>query len=206
VAVAYKIRAAKKKAKERAQAEHKAQFMDAFKKYDEDGTGKLCKDEVSAAIADVNGEPPSEQELEFVMRQADAGSDGRLGPEEFAEALDAWQCYLDDFKDPNSEMNHLFNEFDTDNDGQLDKTQLAKLLASYTDGKEVPEKEVDAVMMQAGGEDGQINKMELRLAVATWFQRSYSSFEGNVEEDDVEENLSKEGANKKRGSAMCAVL
>uniref|UniRef100_A0A7S0HT32 EF-hand domain-containing protein n=1 Tax=Hanusia phi TaxID=3032 RepID=A0A7S0HT32_9CRYP len=62
----------------RAYLQNKSQIDEAFKKYDQDGSGKLEFDDLKKLLTDLNdGTPPSDKEVQEVMDKAD-GKDGQF--------------------------------------------------------------------------------------------------------------------------------
>jgi len=67
----------------------------------------------------------------------------------------------------------LYNRYDTDNSGELDREQLKKLLTDLNDGLEIIDEEVDDIMLVADtGKSGTIDKTELIKAISVWFSET----------------------------------
>mmetsp|Transcript_78904 Transcript_78904/g.226082 ORF Transcript_78904/g.226082 Transcript_78904/m.226082 type:complete len:191 (-) Transcript_78904:159-731(-) len=133
VAAARAAKDARKRAKQRCADERKALLGSIFQKYDDAKDGLMTKDQVGLAIFEKTGELPSTEELDFVFLVADQQpKDGKLNQQEFSEAVIAYECYLEDFRNPDNDFAKLFDELDTDNSGGLNKEQLRNLLEWYS--------------------------------------------------------------------------
>ena len=108
------------------------------------------------------------------MSIADHYGDGQVEREDMCEAVATWQALLND----ESLIAERFHEYDTDQSGGLNETQLAEVLKDLNGGVAVPPEEVKQVFTQADGkgpkqvEDGVINEAELKVAVAVRSQTS----------------------------------
>lgn len=164
---------ARKRAKQRCADERKALLGSIFQKYHVAKDGLLTKDQLGLAIFEKTGELPSTQELDFVFLVADQQpKDGKINLQEFSEAIIAYECYLEDFRNPDNDLSKLFDELDTDNSGGLNKEQLRNLLERYSSDGQVKDGDVEDFMRQADlCCDGEINRIELKLALAMWFQK-----------------------------------
>mmetsp|Transcript_170205 Transcript_170205/g.545862 ORF Transcript_170205/g.545862 Transcript_170205/m.545862 type:complete len:205 (+) Transcript_170205:102-716(+) len=173
VAAARAAKDARKRAKQRCADERKALLGSIFQKYDDAKDGLMTKDQVGLAIFEKIGELPSTEELDFVFLVADQQpKDGKINLQEFSEAVNAYECYLEDFRNPDNDFSKLFDELDTDDSGGLNKEQLRNLLERYSSEGQVKDEDVEDVMRQADlGGDGEINRIELKLALAMWFQK-----------------------------------
>ena len=102
------------------------------------------------------------------MSIADHYGDGQVEREDMCQAVATWQALLND----ESLIAERFHEYDTDQSGGLNETQLAEVLKDLNGGVAVSTEEVKQVFSQADGkgpkklEDGVINEAELKVAVA----------------------------------------
>jgi len=193
---------ARRRAKKRAEKERATKWEGLFKKADLDGTGNISRDEVAAFIEEQDGRTPDATELTFIMNVSDTNPpEGRLGVEEFAEAITAWQCYKEEFS-KGSHLSVLFDECDVDKTGNLNQEQLQTLLGRYSHTT-VGDDDAAAVLKQAdaiGDGNGRIHRIELQLALALWFQR----YAQTVHIDEPVEGEGEEGEKPK--SKSCAIL
>jgi Ca2+-binding EF-hand superfamily protein len=148
-----------------------------LQQYDTDNSGKLSKDQMIKLLTDLDsstpaGTPPSEEELEFVIKSADyTGSflgfaDGSIDAEEIESAIVAWQTYTS----KRSEIDEVFAKFDVSKTGQLDKTELKNYLTALNGNIPVSDAEVDWVMKISDlSQTGQLNKPEVLRATAEWY-------------------------------------
>mmetsp|Transcript_9405 Transcript_9405/g.21381 ORF Transcript_9405/g.21381 Transcript_9405/m.21381 type:complete len:196 (-) Transcript_9405:177-764(-) len=166
-------REARKRAKERDDAERKARARQIFASFDKDSSGALSSKEVSQMLTQLgDGTPPTEAELAFIMHTSDTRPPaGHLGAEEFASALSSWRCYQSEFSEPTSMGYVMFERHDTDKTGWLNRAQLKGLLA---DLKGEPISDVDVEWVMSKGDimkDNKISKLEFKMVVAAWFQK-----------------------------------
>ncbi|CAJ1404844.1 unnamed protein product [Effrenium voratum] len=62
-----------------------------FKKFDPESTGYLEKDQLEAMLSDLSGgQEVTEDDLDFVLDQADVNRDGRISKMELNQAIAAW--------------------------------------------------------------------------------------------------------------------
>merc|ERR1712190_100422 len=67
-----------------------------IQEFDKSKTGNLTKDEVAAYLQSLNGDKPvSPEELEMVMKEADAMGDGSINTMELAMATSLWYGYVE---------------------------------------------------------------------------------------------------------------
>mmetsp|Transcript_80506 Transcript_80506/g.180111 ORF Transcript_80506/g.180111 Transcript_80506/m.180111 type:complete len:211 (-) Transcript_80506:98-730(-) len=157
-----------------------------FKKYDTNNTGKLEEDQIRNLLTDMDdttpvGTEPTEEELAFILKVADASGDGCLHFYEVEYALRAWAVYTK----RRQQMEDKLIEFDKSGTGTLSWEELRTLLVDLNNGSPVDSMEVDWVMAEADiFGDGQIHKTELVMAIAAWYS--------HVE--------------KKQNSKMCTIL
>lgn len=104
----------------------------------------------------------------WVLKQA-GSADDNLDANEILPAIQAWQAY----KHNEPFINAVFEKFDTDRTGKLNKDQLRALLTELDDGNPPSNEEVDWVMACADAQDGDndnaIDRTELMYAISLWF-------------------------------------
>lgn len=150
-----------------------AAFVDAvFAKYDTSEDGLLGLDEMQELLTKLNeGDPPSETEVDLIVKAVDrrGGSrDGSIDKAELREAMLEWRNY----KAHAEFIDEKFAQYDTDNSGTLDRSQMRRLLTDLNEGVEVSDTDLDLVLgFSDKGEvkDGMIDKTELVQAIAVWF-------------------------------------
>lgn len=158
-----------------AQREHKLLrrhyecSQDLVKTYDESGSGKLHRHEVRNLLVNLNDEVQvSDDELNFVMKVADANGDQSICPSEMSALLSCW----DNYQKSRNEIEQHFSKHDPSGTGRLDKQQLKRLLTEVNRGQPVSDEEVQWVLSQADVlKNGVITKPELRRALALWESR-----------------------------------
>eukprot|EP00931_Biecheleriopsis_adriatica_P110104 TRINITY_DN84388_c0_g1_i1.p1 TRINITY_DN84388_c0_g1~~TRINITY_DN84388_c0_g1_i1.p1 ORF type:complete len:206 (-),score=59.87 TRINITY_DN84388_c0_g1_i1:124-741(-) len=163
-----------------------------LKKYDQNKSGKLERDEVSKLLTDLDhstpaGTPPTEEELNFIMAVADDSGDGSLQRKELENAIKSWSLYTS----KRAELEKALKQFDTSGSGALERNELQEYLKSLNGGKPVSDEEVDWVMEEAdvmkeqGGKE-RITQTELLIASTLWY--------GHIEKK------------KKQKSSTCSLL
>eukprot|EP00747_Dinoflagellata_sp_TGD_P030479 gnl/TRDRNA2_/TRDRNA2_134654_c0_seq1.p1 gnl/TRDRNA2_/TRDRNA2_134654_c0~~gnl/TRDRNA2_/TRDRNA2_134654_c0_seq1.p1 ORF type:complete len:206 (-),score=55.60 gnl/TRDRNA2_/TRDRNA2_134654_c0_seq1:107-724(-) len=142
-----------------------------FKRYDTNKSGKLERDQISALLTDLDsttpaGTPPSEAEIDFILKVADQTGDDCLTMNELEYAVKAWNVYTQRRETMESKM----KEFDKSGTGGLEKPELKEYLKSLNGGKDVTDAEVDWVFGEADVfGDGTIHTTELVMATAAWY-------------------------------------
>lgn len=141
-----------------------------MRKYDTDGSGKLNREQVKKLLTDADvttpkGTPPSDEELDFIMKCADKHSDG-LDMQEAKYALCQWKIYIK----LRPELCEAMKKYDASNSGQLEREELKEWLTSLNGGKPVTDSEVDYVMAKADVfRTGALSQQEMLYGVAAWY-------------------------------------
>jgi len=156
-----------------------------FLKHDTDKTGNLSRDQVTAMMKEVNnGTDPSPDEVEFIMRMARSPKPPleALGIRQFEIAVEAWECYVKEFKPETSSTDEdsirmAFEYYDTDKSGKLDFDQLKALMSALEGGrtKRAPRivSDVDVEWLISKADivgDGALDGKEFHLALCAWYQ------------------------------------
>eukprot|EP00281_Chroomonas_sp_CCMP1168_P023599 CAMPEP_0206231934 /NCGR_PEP_ID=MMETSP0047_2-20121206/11118_1 /ASSEMBLY_ACC=CAM_ASM_000192 /TAXON_ID=195065 /ORGANISM="Chroomonas mesostigmatica_cf, Strain CCMP1168" /LENGTH=214 /DNA_ID=CAMNT_0053655579 /DNA_START=88 /DNA_END=732 /DNA_ORIENTATION=+ len=162
-----------------ADLENHAKMKKMLQKYDKSKTNTLNKDEVGDMLQDLNkGVRPTDEEITWVLHVADSQNmdlDNELDVNEIEHAIDAWHSYTS-----NANMiKDVFNRYDINNSGQLEKPQLKAFLTELNEGVHPTDQEVDAIMREADGQvvlpSGGINKTELMFAISLWYTHTEST-------------------------------
>lgn len=96
---------------------------ETFDKFDENGDGKLCKNEVRKVLEMLNEDKPvSDEDIDAVMRAVDTNKDGEIDFTEFT----AW--YTSCEQRLKAEEKEKFYEIDTQKQGYIKAGQVPKLL------------------------------------------------------------------------------
>mmetsp|Transcript_47075 Transcript_47075/g.108782 ORF Transcript_47075/g.108782 Transcript_47075/m.108782 type:complete len:213 (+) Transcript_47075:84-722(+) len=155
----------------REERKHKS-LQKLFQRYDVNKSGKLEEDQVRMLLTDLDnttppGTPPTDEELQFVLKVAAPEGDHCLRFEEIEFAMRSWHIYTGRRR----EMEDKILEFDKSGTGTLSWQELKALLVALNDGNPVENVEVDWVMGEADiFGDGTIHKTELVMACAAWYQ------------------------------------
>mmetsp|Transcript_78148 Transcript_78148/g.168964 ORF Transcript_78148/g.168964 Transcript_78148/m.168964 type:complete len:208 (-) Transcript_78148:46-669(-) len=151
-----------------------------MKKYDTNKSGKLEKDQVRKLLTDLDdstppGTEPTDEEFDFIMKIADCTvADDAIDHTELERTIKAWHAYTS----KREEMDKLIDQYDKSGSGTLTRDELKTYLTDLNGGKEVAEEEVEWVMKEADVlGDGQIHRMELVMATATWYSNGHQELE-----------------------------
>lgn len=160
---------------QRRQRQAKRELTHIFCKFDADRNGALDRNELKGWMMEVvrsMGRDPIvcvlEKDVDNLMQACDHSQNGHIEYEEMKWAFDVWQMHLTAAE----KIDELFETYDADGTGCLDKIQLRNLLVALNDGVMVADDEVDFVLRTADRleEDGQIsNKLEMELALSVWY-------------------------------------
>lgn len=146
-------------------------LKDVMKRYDTNNSGKLEEDQIRKLLTDIDdhtppGTPPSDEEVQFILKVADQEGDNCLTLEELEFALKTWHI----FTKMRANMEKAIDEFDKSGEGTLSKDELRHYLMSLNDGHEVSDSEVNWVLKEADlFGDGVISKPELVMATSAWY-------------------------------------
>lgn len=74
--------------------------VDLFKKYDTDESGTLPYAQLKPLLQELNeGEAPTERDIQYVLKQAEAGAETGIGKSEIKSAIACWYCLCDEGRD-----------------------------------------------------------------------------------------------------------
>lgn len=163
-----------------AQVRKRAALRRVFNKFDTNASGKLEKDQIIQLLTAMDhyteeGTPPSEEEVEYILKVADQEGDDCLTWQELEEAIIKWNTYIK----MREEMHARIKEFDKSGTGKLEPEELREYLASLNGGKAVTDAEVSWVLGEADAfGDGAINQQELVIATSAWYTHVRRSKQG----------------------------
>lgn len=109
-----------------------------FRKVDVDDNGEIDKDELAQLFARLGFHQVTPEELDAIMEELDADKDGRITEEDFA----AW--YIQSEDQITSRVRVVFDHFDTDHSGSINRDKIQKLLETVEPS--VTEKDIDTAM------------------------------------------------------------
>mmetsp|Transcript_127768 Transcript_127768/g.355570 ORF Transcript_127768/g.355570 Transcript_127768/m.355570 type:complete len:206 (-) Transcript_127768:180-797(-) len=142
-----------------------------IKKYDANHTGKLERSQVIKLLTDADsstpsGTPPTDEQVEFLLKVADKSGDNAIAAEELEELLTCWFTFVDH----REEFEEKLKKYDKSNTGALNRDEVKEYLKDLNGGIEVTDKEVDMVMKEADlTGDGTVMQIELQRATAFWY-------------------------------------
>lgn len=138
-----------------------------FRRYDTNRSGKLEPDQVRSLLTDLSNRPPSEQELDYILKLCDdKNPNGAIDLSELQHAIQAWKSYVAQ----RDELQAALDKFDVSGSGKLEHQELKAYLTHLNAGREVTDVEAEWVMSQADiFGDGACSKPELAMATAAWY-------------------------------------
>jgi Ca2+-binding EF-hand superfamily protein len=168
----------------------RVKLTELFKRYDTNNSGKLEREQINAILTDIDfstpeGTPPTEDELDFIVKVGDRSGDGCIERREFENALIAWRTYTKE----REKLEELIKKYDHSGTGKLEKPELKSYLTDLNQGKEPTDDEVEWVMSEADFMgDGAIRTQEIMMATQSWY-----NFQQKKEEE------------QKANSACCSI-
>ena len=149
----------------------KVKLNKIIKAYDTNKTGKLERSQVVKLLTDIDsstppGTPPSEDQVDFLLKCYDKAGDESINASELEELLSCWSTYTENRQMFESKL----EKYDISKTGKLSKEELKAYLTDLNGGLEVEDAEVDWVMSHADVMgDGELNRMELARATSLWY-------------------------------------
>lgn len=135
-------------------AEQLQDFKASFSLFDQDGDGRVSKDELRTAMRSL-GQNPTEQDLDEIMREVDKDGNGTIEYEEFIRMMSRRSQEINE----EEELRKSFKVFDKDGDGVISFTELKYVMSNL--GERMSDAEITAMLEQADTDgDGQINYEE----------------------------------------------
>jgi|EP00670_Eutreptiella_braarudii_P005237 Ca2+-binding EF-hand superfamily protein len=138
-----------------------------IKKYDKTHTNGLNRAELAELLKDLNnGVAPTDDEVDWVLKQADREGNQLVSPHEMETALSMWANHQKN----KAQVEVVFKKYDTNNSGRLERDQVRNLLTDLNDKNPPSEAELNWVMSQADiSQDGTLRKPEIMHAVTAWY-------------------------------------
>lgn len=157
----------------------KARIQTLYREFDGEVHDGLDKDAVGKVMARLKTEqyrdsnPPTPEAVEWIMRSSDVSGTGKLRLKELEHAIHVYSGYLRH----KAHIDDVFERFDADGDGQLDRDELrAYVRADLNDGVDPTEEDLDAIIAKCdvGGlaseeGDGKIGRSEIVAVKDEWF-------------------------------------
>lgn len=139
-----------------ASKEEMAELQRAFKALDKNSDGKLSKQELIDGYRAIMGDAAAEEEVEKIMKVADADGSGEIDYSEFVVATMDKRKLLS-----NEKLETAFNLFDKDNSGSISANEIKDVLGV---GKNIDEKVWNEIVLEVDGNgDGEISFGEFKI-------------------------------------------
>jgi len=189
---------------EKQKEEVESKMTKLFNQYDTNGSGKLEKDQVQNLLTDMDfstpeGTPPSDEELNFILKIADRSGDGCMDRSELQTALIVWKT----FTKGREQLEETLKKYDKSETGKLEKPELKAYLTELNDGKEPSDEEVDWVLSEADFMgDGAIHTTELVMATQSWYSYEASNPSAAPAASSTETSA---GAKEPSATACCSI-
>ncbi|KAG2467128.1 calmodulin-like [Polypterus senegalus] len=131
-----------------------AEFREAFALFDKDGDGTITSKELGTVMRAL-GQNPSEAELQDMINEVDADSNGIV---DFTEFLTLMVKRIKDM-DSEEEIREAFKVFDKDGNGSISAEELHLVMKNL--GEDLTDEEIYEMIREADIDgDGQINYEE----------------------------------------------
>jgi len=134
--------------------EQVSEFKEAFSLFDKDADGQITTKELGTVMRSL-GQNPSESELQDMINEVGADSNGTI---DFPEFLTMMARKMKD-TDSEEEIREAFKVFDRDNNGYISAAELRHVMTSI--GEKLTDVEVDEMIREADQDgDGRIDYNE----------------------------------------------
>lgn len=195
----------------KVQNARKEKLLHVFEKFDDGDVHVLSRSQAGGALSELFDVEASAEELDYLFRTVDKDPEVKnISLDEFRSMVRVYNLYLDDFRDPEGDYAKLYEELDTDHSGGLNKDQLRSLLEKYSGEGKVTDQDVEVVLQAADvSKTGEVRKIELRLALAVWFQRMCqmpSEAEAGTNEAGHKPQKEKKGRSSTKPSRSCCMM
>jgi len=142
-----------------------------LKRYDTNKSKKLERPQIIQLLTDIDiftpeGTPPTEEEVDWIIKAVDQAGDQCIDVGELQEAMVCWWTYVE----KRDELEATLAKYDVSQTGNLSKGELKSYLVDLNGGMEVTDVELEMVMKVADVlGNGTIDKMDLQRATAEWY-------------------------------------
>ncbi|ESN90011.1 hypothetical protein HELRODRAFT_91150, partial [Helobdella robusta] len=119
-------------------------LQEAFALFDKDGDGSITASELKTVLKSL-GHNVSDDECKKMIKKVDRDGNGLIDMNEFMEMMGS---RLEAPIEKSTEFRLLFNAFDKDNSGYIDKSELKRTMKNV--GMNLSKKDVDNMMKTAG--------------------------------------------------------
>uniref|UniRef100_A0A1J3ITK3 Putative calcium-binding protein CML36 n=1 Tax=Noccaea caerulescens TaxID=107243 RepID=A0A1J3ITK3_NOCCA len=104
------------------------EILQAFKLIDRDNDGAVSRHDLESLLSRLGPDPPTEEEIDVMLREVDCNGDGTIRLEELACRV----VSADQSRDSN-ELKETFEFFDTDRDGYISAEELLRVFSTIGD-------------------------------------------------------------------------
>ncbi|KAI0020904.1 hypothetical protein F4780DRAFT_779127 [Xylariomycetidae sp. FL0641] len=122
-------------------------FKDLFDSYDSDKGGNISVEEFAKVMSQSPGQPPSEAEVQQIIKEVDLDGDGTINFNEFITMMTG-QPYPP--QEPYAEYTKAWKEYEPSTNGSITASQFRQLMAGM--GEPVDDSEVENLLNNVDGE------------------------------------------------------
>ncbi|KAI6083429.1 EF-hand [Hypoxylon rubiginosum] len=122
-------------------------FRELFDSYDADKGGNISVEEFAKVMSQSPGKPPTEAEVEQIVKEVDLDGDGTINFNEFITMMTG-QPYPP--PDDDAEYANAWKQFEPSLNGSITQSQFRQLMAGL--GESVSDAEVDQLINNVDGE------------------------------------------------------
>ena len=138
-----------------------AEFREAFRMFDKDGSGSITSAELGNVMKSL-GQNPDCGELDEYIKQVDTDGNGTISFQEFCEMM-AKQIKE---SDPEEEMVAAFKVFDKNGDGKISRAEFGQVMENL--GEKLTKEELDDLIGESDlNNDGQVDYNEFVKMMAS---------------------------------------
>lgn len=104
------------------------EILQAFKLIDRDNDGAVSRHDLESLLSRLGPDPPTEEEIDVMLREVDCNGDGTIRLEELASRV-----VSSDQSRGSNELKETFEFFDTDRDGFISAEELLRVFSTIGD-------------------------------------------------------------------------
>ncbi|KAI1371230.1 EF-hand [Hypoxylon crocopeplum] len=124
-------------------------FKELFDSYDVDKGGNISVEEFAKVMSHSPGKPPSQAEVEQIIKEVDLDGDGTINFNEFITMMTG-QPYPPTEEDAEAEYANAWKQFEPSLNGSITQSQFRQLMADL--GEPISDVEVEQLINNVDGE------------------------------------------------------